>query len=325
MERQESVQKIFARKLAAIMTPLLLGYIVLATLPIACKPADLASHFLPQAAAVSVVMFLLALYGGGNRLMVFLLAIIIGVSLWPVMPFVAGASAYASGPKLKVLQANVLYRNRDTVRLQQLIEKETPDVVVLSELTPAFAEMMKNMKGVYPYQDLHPDDKAARGLGVMSKLDLLKAKTVTYSDSRIPAQMFEVAIEGQPIIFVSLHPVTPVENLKSRDADFSMIADKYTREPEERLVLLGDFNATPWCRSYRSLVKALNLKNAAEGRGIFPTWPAGARMFPARLLRIPIDHLLLTDTLTVADYRTGPDIGSDHLPVITTLGLRKHL
>lgn len=325
MERQESGQKILARRLAALMTPLLLGYVVLATLPIACKPADLASHFLPQAAAVSVVMFLLALYGGGNRLIVFMLALVIGVSLWPVMSFVVGTSAYPSGPKLKVLQANVLYRNHDTAKLKQLIEQESPDVVVLSELTPAFAGMMKDMKGVYPYQDLHPDDKTARGLGVMSRLDLLKAQTISYSDPQTPAQLFEVAIEGQPIIFISLHPRTPVDNLKSRDADFSMIADKYTREPEERLVLLGDFNATPWCRAYRSLVKALNLKNAAEGRGIYPTWPVNGQAAVARWLRIPIDHLLLTDTLTVADYRTGPDIGSDHLPVITTLGLRKHL
>jgi endonuclease/exonuclease/phosphatase (EEP) superfamily protein YafD len=58
------------------------------------------------------------------------------------------------------------------------------------------------------------------------------------------------------------------------------------------------------------------LVNATLESGLRPTWPTR----PA-LARIPIDHFLLSDHLNVASIRTGPDIGSDHLPLILDLAV----
>jgi endonuclease/exonuclease/phosphatase (EEP) superfamily protein YafD len=48
-----------------------------------------------------------------------------------------------------------------------------------------------------------------------------------------------------------------------------------------------------------------------------PTWMAG--FWP---LALRIDHVLVSGGLCVEEARIGPDVGSDHRPVISRLKLR---
>ena len=88
---------------------------------------------------------------------------------------------------------------------------------------------------------------------------------------------------------------------------------------ETRLVLVGDFNSTPTSFAFARLEAALPLSRATTG---LMTFPAGQGVFgfrpPAPLLAI--DHVFAGRDLTSLRAARGPDLGSDHYPVVVRLG-----
>ena len=83
-------------------------------------------------------------------------------------------------------------------------------------------------------------------------------------------------------------------------------------------VAIGDFNATSQGAHARRLGEAGGLRDARLGRGLHGTWPSH---LPA-VLRVPIDGAYISDGLIVTSVATGPNVGSDHLPILVTLGVR---
>jgi endonuclease/exonuclease/phosphatase (EEP) superfamily protein YafD len=81
-------------------------------------------------------------------------------------------------------------------------------------------------------------------------------------------------------------------------------------------ILVADLNITPWSPRYDVIESQTGLRNAARSLGYLGTWPAS----PA-LLRIPIDHCLVSDSFAVQHVEVGPDIGSDHLPLIVDISI----
>ncbi len=84
------------------------------------------------------------------------------------------------------------------------------------------------------------------------------------------------------------------------------------------LVFPGATNwSTPWSPHFRRLLRDSELRDVARGRGLSPTW------YPTPLpLGIPIDHVLVSDEIGVAQREVGPDLGSDHRAVRVELSFR---
>jgi endonuclease/exonuclease/phosphatase (EEP) superfamily protein YafD len=78
-----------------------------------------------------------------------------------------------------------------------------------------------------------------------------------------------------------------------------------------RFLLMGDFNATPWSAVFRRLLRA-GFRRA--GAGLSPTWPSILGPFG-----IPIDHVLMHGPIEARSVEVGPDVGSDHRPLLVTL------
>jgi endonuclease/exonuclease/phosphatase (EEP) superfamily protein YafD len=100
---------------------------------------------------------------------------------------------------------------------------------------------------------------------------------------------------------------------RTRDRQLRAIGEHLRGLPGTKL-LVGDLNATPWSAPFRALLRGTGMRDARRGRGVHPTWPAGDA-----LLRIPIDHVLVSPDVRVDAVRVGAPIGSDHLPLTVDL------
>lgn len=276
---------------------------------------DLPSHFALQWLIGAGVMLGLAGLLRAGRGFMLLAAVAAGLNAATLAPYVPRGSTAPDAAGLKILQANTLFLHRDTDALRRLVMAENPDIIALSEVNDSFAALLHDLSADYPYRHIHPRDNSPRGLALLSRYPLHNVAHRTFSDARIPALMAELSYQGRRIDLLSIHPMTPVNNIKSRDGDFAAMADMLEPRKNPRIII-GDFNATPWSPALRSFARRLDVKNAREGAGYLGTWPAA---FPAGFLRIPIDHVFVSRDIGVAEMRVATSIGSDHLPVIAVL------
>lgn len=78
-------------------------------------------------------------------------------------------------------------------------------------------------------------------------------------------------------------------------------------------IMAGDFNSSPWTHAVRRIGASGNFR---LGSGFTTSWPSDS---PA-LLRLPLDQLYLRGRVE-AEVRTGPQLGSDHLPLLIELDI----
>jgi endonuclease/exonuclease/phosphatase family metal-dependent hydrolase len=83
------------------------------------------------------------------------------------------------------------------------------------------------------------------------------------------------------------------------------------RTLEEPVVLIGDFNLTPYSPYNDDLLSGSRLRDCARGRPLTPTWPTWFAP-----LWIEIDRCFVTPEIRIASYQVGPAIGSDHYPLV---------
>lgn len=213
--------------------------------------------------------------------------------------------------QLKVIAANLHFSNSDMTRLRTLVDGEAADVLFLAEIGPGAARELAAWPA-WPHQVRLPRTDPF-GLALVSKHPITGLK-LEESPSGIPLLRATVDWQGTIVVVSVVHPMPPLSAAFARERD-RVLADEAAQHTRHALpaLMAGDFNASPWSHAFSGPAGA-NFHRAA---GLFPgTWPGGLHW-----AGIPIDHVLASPHWTLISSRVGPDIGSDHRPMITTLGL----
>lgn len=282
---------------------------------------DTVSHFVLQYFIAAAGLLILSLWLGDMRMgaMALVALCLNGAQLLPLS--LPSSPVPATGASLKILQANVLRDNRAPEALEKLITEEKPDIILLSEVNTPFARMLEGLRDTYPHQNIITRDKSSFGMAVLSSQPWQNFVVDDHGVPGVPAMRLRLPLGKKAVEIVSIHPHNPLKDFNARNRAFATMAETLAKNPAETRIVAGDFNATPYCATYKDFAARLGLRNAQQGRGPAPlgTYPV---FLPTRFLRLPIDHLLVSRDIAVAAQKTGPAIGSDHLPLITTVSIQ---
>lgn len=296
---------------------LLLFVSTAAYIPKSIHATDLPSHFILQSSiGAALLMFLsIAFHLQGKIYLVLLISYFLCIyQMWPML--LKRKKSAGPGTSFKILQANTWVLNRKTTAFQKLIHDEKPDMIMVAEVNSAFARLFQELQAIYPHQHIRVSDDSSYGVAILSKTQLHGFEEKFLTPEKIPSLFFHVKIDSQIVHVASLHTANPLPALKTRDAELAALVDWHEKTSPQNLLILGDLNATPYCRALKNMTRRMNLKNARDGRGVLGSFPARA---PFPFLRIPIDHLLVGGGVKIDDFRLGPHIDSDHLPTLSVI------
>jgi endonuclease/exonuclease/phosphatase (EEP) superfamily protein YafD len=304
--------------------------------------------FLPHMTAVSLPLSLLAL-AFRPRWMAVLGPVVFAWNIgtiWPYLPFhqpegvaVNGAAADAqtgasaptgveSAPRLKVVSANVWYRNNGYDAAVNYLERTDADVVALIEITPQWMTAMQPLFAKYPYRidcmsmlppcemllmSKHPFKRSFAGrvegrspVIVWGEIEI-GGRSVTVAATHLSWMLRSEITGGQIIPSGALQPLPPGPYPLVQSQEAANLA-QYLEGLGPDLVLMGDFNSVPWSRVQVALRSATGLQNAGPMVQTWPSWQPG-------ITRLPIDQIMTRGALTRLSFTRGFYIGSDHFPV----------
>ena len=279
-------------------------------------PFELFAHFRVQYAAAAVLLAAWFVWRRRRWAVVLSLAL----AAWHAWPgaerlLAAPVTAGCDGPAFSVVTANVQFSNEDHDAFLAWLDAHPADLVVVQEVTAAWAQVLVPRPAYPHYELLSREDPY--GIAVLSRWPLESVSQVDLAGDGLPSLAGLVQVNGQPVRFFALHTHWPVlpELARARDASLQAAA-RLARSESVPVVLLGDLNLTPDAPAFHRLVDESGLRDVMQGRGWRPTWLAG--FWP---LALRIDHVFASPGLCVEQAEVGPDVGSDHRPVFARLAL----
>ena len=158
-------------------------------------------------------------------------------------------------------------------------------------------------------------------LEVYSKVPIQDPRMTWFGEIRGQIRM-RVELEGKSLVCYHAHAYPQfhygAQGFQWRNEQLLEGVGELPSDEGPRMVV-GDLNVDPWSPHYRAMMKRSGLNDARRGFGLNPSQGRviGGRLRP--LLSRPIDHVLVSPGVVVTDFRLGPFLGSDHLPVIAEL------
>jgi endonuclease/exonuclease/phosphatase (EEP) superfamily protein YafD len=218
----------------------------------------------------------------------------------------------AAGEKLlRVAHFNTYKNNADYAVIIAEILRLDADVATLVEMSPAKKKaVLPALKAQYPYTF----DCAG---GQFCDMAIISKYPITAGDGLgewVGAPYVRASLGGDMagITIVGVH-TTRFPHSRAQLKQVTELVKLFEGILDE-LVVMGDFNATPFSRVTTSLEQGANLTRLTE----LPTWPTYAQ-----LPQLAIDHVFASKSFrVVADEQIGNAAGSDHYPILLTLAFK---
>lgn len=250
-----------------------------------------------------------------------------------VRPHPAGAIASTAGAtparRLRVVSVNLFLYNPTQQRAVGFIRRASPDIAILQEVRDRWDASIAALQEQLPYR--YPRLGTKADVVILSKHPIINGGVRWPNERFAPIVRATIFVRGlgrvQVLGIHAGHPF-PSRSWRTQSIYLSRIATLTNRARALGIptIVAGDFNLTAWSRRFARMQSDGRLKLV----GLPPfaaTWSPGfmhGRYDWRRLVRAPIDHILVGGDIRVVNARIGPEIGSDHRPVAADLLLSGH-
>ncbi|MFC9895427.1 endonuclease/exonuclease/phosphatase family protein [Nocardia sp. NPDC127579] len=240
--------------------------------------------------------------------------LVVAAALWTQLPIFVPNGHAATGPKVTVMQSNILFGGADVDTVVRTVRAERVDLLTVDELTQEAVDRFAaaGLAAELPYQFLIPG-LGGGGTGIYSRYPLRDTERFEgFRMANLGATMQHP--ERGDIAVFALHPMPP--NLDFAAWSWEMPRIREILDARTGPAIVGaDFNATRDHAAFRALV-AGRFDSAADQVGAGPvlTWPDSRRWGPV----LGIDHILVADG-TAEELRSLTIPGSDHRALLARL------
>ncbi len=217
-------------------------------------------------------------------------------------PMAAGERAF------KVAHFNTFVLNHDLAATTKEIERLDADVITLIEFDDTKKSVLLSLQRTYPFQYDCNDERYCH-MAILSKHPILavSAKAHWVGPAYISAKLGGVM---QGLTVFGVH-TTRFPRSRAQLKQINALVQLLQSQSDD-LIVMGDFNATPFSRITTTLEQGTGLSRVTH----MPTWPA-----TYGLPQLAIDHVFVSPKIRVlADQQVGNPSGSDHFPIVMTLG-----
>jgi endonuclease/exonuclease/phosphatase (EEP) superfamily protein YafD len=276
-------------------------------------PFDMLSHFTLHFAILTVAFAVGCFIPFAPVLTAILLALVSFASIGLYAHYVSENSRIISTPQagekqLRLMTFNTQIRNNDIKAIAAEIRRLDPDVAMLVEFGETKRIIFDLLKERFAYR---ADCGAGCQFAFLSKVPIFISEAKSgWEGPRLVRAELGGGFSGLAIIGV--HMIRP-PHIAIQFRQIAALAN-YLKQISGELIVMGDFNATPFSRLLIDFSDRTNLRRLTS----MPSWPSHFEM-----PQLAIDHIFASPQIRLLEgARIGRRSGSDHYPVTVTVAVR---
>ena len=265
-----------------------------------------------------IMLILAFLHERKNRIIYFTLTLFGILYLYYInQPFKPHALSKEKTHTLKHIQFNLNFRNQKMDNFLSYLKESNADVITLEEVTLSHQAKLETLKGnskqkgAYPYQAYCKFYPVVGAVAILSKHPFVNENSACLEGKGL--QWSQILLNEQPINIVAIHTLWPFPYGQPQQIEEIKPVFKNIKGPT---LIAGDFNAASWSYTIKQIEEASNTR-VIEGMRWSIVLKKQLPLIPN--FKLAIDHVLISDNFQVEKIFVEKDLGSDHLPIVSTM------
>lgn len=262
---------------------------------------------------IAILPFIVIFIWRKNYIYLLLSLVLLAINLYYIYPLYI-SSKQSPNHRIQILYSNLSIHNKNSGTLLEYIRQIDPPIVAVSELNESHNNVLKPISQTYPYQLILPREDQF-GIGLYSKIPLEFSEIIFLGNPYFPSIHVTIKVQSSEIHILVVHPPPPVShefayyrNLHYKE--LSQLAQKL----KSKIILVGDMNSTIWSPHFQNLFLS-NIFKPTNGFGLQTSWNEDTS-----IIKLPIDHCIVSQDLHIIKFQKGKNIGSDHTPILCEIG-----